>query len=57
MASEVAAASGMKQVQQAQEQLENAINGVLKAEQQLRENTREVSLLFISLLHPDTELG
>uniref|UniRef100_A0A3Q3BEF0 Nuclear receptor coactivator 4 n=2 Tax=Kryptolebias marmoratus TaxID=37003 RepID=A0A3Q3BEF0_KRYMA len=39
---EVAAVSGLKQVQQAQDQLENTINGVLKAEQQLRENTREV---------------
>ncbi|KAI3363563.1 hypothetical protein L3Q82_012172 [Scortum barcoo] len=33
---------GLKQCQQAQDQLEDAINGVMKAEQQLRENTREV---------------
>ncbi|XP_071335887.1 nuclear receptor coactivator 4 isoform X2 [Trachinotus anak] len=40
--SEVTAASGLKQCRQAQGQLEDAINGVMKAEQQLRENTREV---------------
>uniref|UniRef100_A0A3Q0R4B1 Nuclear receptor coactivator 4 n=1 Tax=Amphilophus citrinellus TaxID=61819 RepID=A0A3Q0R4B1_AMPCI len=38
------AASGLKQCQQAQDQLEEAIGAVMKAEQQLRENTREVSL-------------
>ncbi|XP_023258394.1 nuclear receptor coactivator 4 isoform X1 [Seriola lalandi dorsalis] len=37
-----AAASGLKQCRQAQGQLEDAINGVTKAEQQLRENAREV---------------
>ncbi|XP_072246564.1 LOW QUALITY PROTEIN: nuclear receptor coactivator 4 [Leuresthes tenuis] len=37
-----AVASGRKQCQQAQDQLEDAITGVLKAEQQLRENVREV---------------
>ncbi|XP_030012049.1 nuclear receptor coactivator 4 isoform X2 [Sphaeramia orbicularis] len=34
--------SGMNQCKQAQDQLEEAISGVLKAEQQLRENAREV---------------
>ncbi|XP_028983532.1 nuclear receptor coactivator 4 isoform X4 [Betta splendens] len=33
---------GLKQCQQAQDQLEDAINGVTKAEQQLRENAKEV---------------
>ncbi|XP_070772388.1 nuclear receptor coactivator 4 [Enoplosus armatus] len=42
MPSVEASASGLKQCRQAQEQLEDAINGVMKAEQQLRENTREV---------------
>ncbi|KAM6997753.1 nuclear receptor coactivator 4 isoform 2-T2 [Tautogolabrus adspersus] len=37
-----AAVSGLKQCRQAQDQLEDAIKGVMKAEQQLRENTREV---------------
>ena len=32
----------LKMCQQAQDQLQNAINTVVKAEQQLRENTREV---------------
>uniref|UniRef100_A0A4W6CLU6 Nuclear receptor coactivator 4 n=1 Tax=Lates calcarifer TaxID=8187 RepID=A0A4W6CLU6_LATCA len=36
------AAGGLKQCQQAQGQLEDAINTVMKAEQQLRENAREV---------------
>ncbi|GLD56014.1 nuclear receptor coactivator 4 isoform X1 [Lates japonicus] len=36
------AAGGLKQCQQAQGQLEDAINAVMKAEQQLRENAREV---------------
>ncbi|KAM6915825.1 nuclear receptor coactivator 4 [Xenentodon cancila] len=40
--SEVTVAGELKQCQQAQDQLENAITGVLKAEQQLRENAREV---------------
>ncbi|KAM9364509.1 nuclear receptor coactivator 4 isoform 2-T2 [Pholidichthys leucotaenia] len=35
-------ASGLQQVQQVQDQLEDAIVAVMKAEQQLRENTREV---------------
>ncbi|XP_029377252.1 nuclear receptor coactivator 4 isoform X2 [Echeneis naucrates] len=39
---EVAAANGLKQCQQAQAQLEDAISSVAKAEQQLRENAREV---------------
>ncbi|XP_033468820.1 nuclear receptor coactivator 4 isoform X3 [Epinephelus lanceolatus] len=39
---EAAAVGELKQCQQAQDQLEEAINGVMKAEQQLRENTREV---------------
>ncbi|XP_040906000.1 nuclear receptor coactivator 4 isoform X2 [Toxotes jaculatrix] len=37
-----AAAGGLKQCRQAQGQLDDAINGVMKAEQQLRENAREV---------------
>ncbi|XP_060896839.1 nuclear receptor coactivator 4 isoform X2 [Labrus mixtus] len=37
-----AAVSGLKQCRQAQDQLEDAIKGVMKAEQQLRESTREV---------------
>ncbi|XP_041802873.1 nuclear receptor coactivator 4 isoform X2 [Chelmon rostratus] len=37
-----AAAGGLKQCRQAQDQLEDAIDSVMKAEQQLRENTREV---------------
>ncbi|KAM4591236.1 nuclear receptor coactivator 4 isoform 2-T2 [Odontesthes bonariensis] len=36
------AAGGLRQCQQAQDQLEDAVSGVLKAEQQLRENVREV---------------
>ncbi|XP_037638077.1 nuclear receptor coactivator 4 isoform X1 [Sebastes umbrosus] len=39
---EMATAGGLKQCRQAQDQLEDAISGVMKAEQQLRENTREV---------------
>ncbi|XP_074531470.1 nuclear receptor coactivator 4 isoform X2 [Halichoeres trimaculatus] len=42
MPSTEAAASGLKQCRQAQEQLEDAISRVTKAEQQLRENAREV---------------
>ncbi|XP_035028992.1 nuclear receptor coactivator 4 isoform X2 [Hippoglossus stenolepis] len=42
MSSAEAAAGGLKQCWQAQGQLEDAINSVLKAEQQLRENVREV---------------
>uniref|UniRef100_A0A3B4EXF5 Nuclear receptor coactivator 4 n=1 Tax=Pundamilia nyererei TaxID=303518 RepID=A0A3B4EXF5_9CICH len=42
MSLEVLAASGLKQCQQAQDQLEDAIGAVMKAEQQLRENAREV---------------
>ncbi|XP_039994537.1 nuclear receptor coactivator 4 isoform X3 [Xiphias gladius] len=42
MPSAEVAASGLRQCQQAQGQLEDAINGVMKAEQQLRENVREV---------------
>ncbi|XP_005462300.1 nuclear receptor coactivator 4 isoform X1 [Oreochromis niloticus] len=42
MSSEVLAASGLKQCQQAQDQLEDTIGAVIKAEQQLRENAREV---------------
>ncbi|KAF7641167.1 hypothetical protein LDENG_00290720 [Lucifuga dentata] len=41
---EAVAASGLKQCRLAQDQLEDAINGVTKAEQQLRENAREVRL-------------
>ncbi|XP_071369320.1 nuclear receptor coactivator 4, partial [Centroberyx affinis] len=37
-----AAAAGLKQSQLAQDQLEEAISGVMKAEQQLRDNSREV---------------
>lgn len=37
------APAGLKQCQQAQEQLDSAISCVLRAEQQLRENAREVS--------------
>lgn len=37
-----AAASSLKLCRQAQDQLQDAINSVTKAEQQLRENTREV---------------
>ncbi|XP_030603324.1 nuclear receptor coactivator 4 isoform X1 [Archocentrus centrarchus] len=44
MLSEEMAASGLKQCQQAQDQLEEAIGAVMKAEQQLRENSREVRL-------------
>ncbi|XP_037321181.2 nuclear receptor coactivator 4 isoform X3 [Pungitius pungitius] len=36
--------TGLKQCRLAQDQLEDAINGVMKAEQQLRENSREVRL-------------
>ncbi|KAF6731955.1 Nuclear receptor coactivator 4 [Oryzias melastigma] len=39
-----AAPAGLKQCQQAQEQLDSAISCVLRAEQQLRENAREVRL-------------
>uniref|UniRef100_A0A3P9PES7 Nuclear receptor coactivator 4 n=1 Tax=Poecilia reticulata TaxID=8081 RepID=A0A3P9PES7_POERE len=39
-----AAVSSMKLCQEAQDQLEDAIGSVLKAEQQLRDNAREVSL-------------
>ncbi|XP_070697066.1 nuclear receptor coactivator 4 isoform X2 [Pempheris klunzingeri] len=42
MPSAEAAVSGLKQCRQAQDQLEDAISDVMKAEQQLRENTREV---------------
>lgn len=35
---------GLKQCRQAQEQLDSAISSVLRAEQQLRENAREVSV-------------
>lgn len=42
MSLEVLGASGLKQCQQAQDQLEDAIGAVMKAEQQLRENAREV---------------
>ncbi|XP_005951401.1 nuclear receptor coactivator 4 isoform X1 [Haplochromis burtoni] len=42
MSLEVLAVSGLKQCQQAQDQLEDAIGAVMKAEQQLRENAREV---------------
>ncbi|XP_076598541.1 nuclear receptor coactivator 4 isoform X2 [Chaetodon auriga] len=42
MPSVEAAMGGLKQCRQAQDQLEDAINGVMKAEQQLRENAREV---------------
>ncbi|XP_008292067.1 nuclear receptor coactivator 4 [Stegastes partitus] len=42
MLSAEAAASGLKQCQQAQDQLEDAISSVMKAEQQLRDNGREV---------------
>ncbi|XP_027131303.1 nuclear receptor coactivator 4 isoform X2 [Larimichthys crocea] len=38
----LAEAGGLKQCRQAQDQLEDAISGVMKAEQLLRENTREV---------------
>ncbi|XP_026164920.1 nuclear receptor coactivator 4 isoform X2 [Mastacembelus armatus] len=38
------ASSGLKHCQHAQDQLEEAISGVMKAEQQLRENAREVRL-------------
>ncbi|KAM8858733.1 nuclear receptor coactivator 4 isoform 2-T2 [Spinachia spinachia] len=41
---EAAAAGGLKQCRLAQGQLEDAVNGVMKAEQQLRENSREVRL-------------
>lgn len=37
-----AATGTLKVCQQAQDQLQNAINTVVKAEQELRENTREV---------------
>ncbi|XP_006806941.1 nuclear receptor coactivator 4 [Neolamprologus brichardi] len=42
MSLEGLAASGFKQCQQAQDQLEDTIGAVMKAEQQLRENAREV---------------
>ncbi|XP_026211067.1 nuclear receptor coactivator 4 isoform X2 [Anabas testudineus] len=42
MPSAEATESGLKLCRQAQDQLEDAINGVMKAEQQLRENAREV---------------
>lgn len=45
-----AAASGLKQCKQAQDQLEDAISGVMKAEQQLRGNAREVSTFIVP--HP-----
>lgn len=47
MLSEAMAASGLKQCQQAQDQLEEAIGAVMKAEQQLRENTREVGVFSL----------
>ncbi|XP_073338361.1 nuclear receptor coactivator 4 isoform X2 [Pagrus major] len=42
MASETSASGSLKQCRLAQDQLEDAINSVTKAEQQLRENSREV---------------
>lgn len=42
MPSAEAACDGLKVCQQAQAQLEDAIVGVVKAEQQLKENAREV---------------
>ncbi|XP_034040668.1 nuclear receptor coactivator 4 isoform X2 [Thalassophryne amazonica] len=41
---EAAALSGLKRCRQAQDQLEDAISAVMRAEQQLRENAREVRL-------------
>ncbi|XP_076023713.1 nuclear receptor coactivator 4 isoform X2 [Genypterus blacodes] len=38
----LSAAGGMKQCRQAQDQLEEAVSGVMKAEQQLRDNARQV---------------
>lgn len=50
---EAATVGGLKQCRQAQDQLEDAINGVMKAEQQLRENTREVrTFIFLILVLP-----
>lgn len=46
------ATGSLKLCQQAQDQLLEAIDSVLKAEQQLRENTREVRKVFhLHLLH------
>lgn len=50
MPSVEAAASGLKQCLLAQDQLEGAISSVMKAEQQLRDNAREVSIFIILLL-------
>ncbi|KAG7456422.1 hypothetical protein JOB18_034763 [Solea senegalensis] len=44
MPASVEASGGLKLCRQAQTQLEEAVNSVMKAEQQLRENTREVRL-------------
>ncbi|MEQ2188991.1 hypothetical protein GOODEAATRI_020549 [Goodea atripinnis] len=45
-----AAVSSLKLCLQAQDQLESAIGGVLMAEQQLRENAREVSVYIVLLV-------
>lgn len=50
MPSVVAAAGGLTLCQQAQDQLQDAISSVTKAEQQLRENTREVRTLLLVCL-------
>ncbi|XP_047459415.1 nuclear receptor coactivator 4 isoform X3 [Mugil cephalus] len=47
----MAVASGLKQCQQAQDQLEDAISSVTRAEQQLRENAREVRGQFDVIEH------
>lgn len=49
MATVEAAVGTLKMCQQAQDQLQNAINTVVKAEQQLRENTREVRKITLLL--------
>ncbi|XP_056903116.1 nuclear receptor coactivator 4 isoform X2 [Takifugu flavidus] len=50
-----AATGTLKVCQQAQDQLQNAINTVVKAEQQLRENTREVRLQLQSCVSRQQE--
>lgn len=46
--------TGLKQCQQAQDQLEDAISGVMNAEQELRQNAREVRtiILYVCLTRP-----
>ncbi|XP_068182745.1 nuclear receptor coactivator 4 isoform X2 [Antennarius striatus] len=50
------AASGLNQCRRAQDQLEDAIDGVMRAEQQLRENSREVRAQLQSAISRQLEV-